>query len=102
MRSYIRHQPSDISFGSVEIFGLAAAQLYSVISEQPRRKSAEIPFAAYVRTGADNNIQALLACRFYKALNVKHTLKAILALARLMQIPAAVGFNRIKARRFKL
>lgn len=102
MRNYMCHKLFHISFGFTKVISLTASQPYSVIFEKPRRKSAQIPFTAYVRAGAHNNIQSLFICRFYKAFHIKHTVKAILALTGFMQIPAAVGFHRIKAYRFKL
>ena len=89
-------------FNTYHIIRIAAANLHILILKKPSRQTAEIPLGTYIRTWSDNAVKSNLFCCFNKSDNIKHSVKTKLSRLRLVQIPAHIGFNSIKACKLQL
>ena len=85
-----------------QIQRVIASQAHVGVGKQPGGQSAEFPFSADIRTGADNDVKSQLFSGFDVFFNIQHAAEVKLTLFAFVEIPAGIGFQRVEAAGFQL
>ncbi len=89
----------EIAPRSLDVARVASAQLDVLVLEQPPGKTAHFPFGARIRSGTQDDPQALLLGDTAELCDVSLALPIELVGIRLVQIPEKISANRVQPHR---
>ena len=70
---------------------------HSALGSQPRRQTAEVPLAADIRTGPENDVKVQLACQAHEFHQIMVARQVPLAFARFVKVPGNVSADAVES-----